>query len=992
MIELKNVNKWYNKKKSNEIHVINDISLELPEKGMVAIFGKSGCGKTTLLNTIGGLDGINNGDIRIYGKSIKEDTDYLRNRHIGYIFQNYCLNRERTVYENVADALRLCGMTDETQIEGRVIAALDSVGMKKYIKRTPDALSGGQQQRVAIARAIVKSPSIILADEPTGNIDEKNTVAIMDMLKAISQNSLVLLVTHEAKLVDYYCDKVIELQDGKIKNIYENEKTSGYVGKDKNTIYLGELERSNDSFDGVEIEYYGEKTNNLKIRIIRTNGKLYIQSDDPNAKLIDGTGEIKIREGVYDQSVEKLHKQASIPALPSFEGSNYGKLFTLKNSIADAIKDNLTVKKSKVRTRLLKVSMFALAAVLVISSARFSVFIRDYLETMSNYNDSVLFLPVLSSMKGMDIREKAPESGIDYISIQGDVFGDNHVMEFSALDFMTASSVRLSASGNTVSPEIVKDCPLAAGTDIISNSSDMLITTAVADELINTSTVNIISDYKDLIGLVGGPSFIGSNQHRIVGIVESDVKYFVMDKLSSTYDMFRRFGLYTNVFPYSLNIFDNLPEVNKAEAAIYYTSKNSPSDKSVMIGGIDLNIAESIKFYSSLNDYPDYAENERSLLPFDKYYESLVLGSDGSDGKDTNGYAAMCSWIYEYYFEAFSDFIKQVQHVCYIDFYPWLLINNYSPEYLFLNISSGYFDFLPIDPKEAEEYFAGYVYKRDVGAYPETSEEAMQYLRSLYFTDSADENGDGNTSYADILAQKVDIELWDDFAAFDQTTNNNYYYFDDSFYVISDEDYIDLVYCFGESDNKILSYSDGLYSVDDDYPYAYMFIHTTNMEKTMSMLREYIDESRIITPDNYMSFLFQDSLPTIIANLTSFLSMLALLSLCVFFIMRTMTMNRIKEIGIYRAIGVTKKNMIFKFFIDVSVLTTLTVFIGYAVFSGVTFALGSNPALSGNFYFPIWLAILLYIFIYAVCALFGTLPVIILLRKTPSEILAKYDI
>ena len=193
MIRINGLHKFFNKGKQNEIHVINDVTLDFPEKGMVAIFGRSGCGKTTLLNAIGGLTEYSSGRITIAGSDLSSSTDQIRNRYIGYVFQNYNLNGQESSYENVAAALRLCGMKDEEEINQRVTAALRNVGMEKFAKRAPDTLSGGQQQRIAIARAIVKNPRIILADEPTGNLDEANTVMIMDLLKAISKDHLVLL-------------------------------------------------------------------------------------------------------------------------------------------------------------------------------------------------------------------------------------------------------------------------------------------------------------------------------------------------------------------------------------------------------------------------------------------------------------------------------------------------------------------------------------------------------------------------------------------------------------------------------------------------------------------------------------------------------------------------------------------------------------------------------------------------------------------------------
>ena len=151
MITIKNLNKFFNKKKSNEIHVINNVSLKLPSKGMIAIFGRSGCGKTTLLNVIGGLDKFDSGEVLIDDENIKKHTDDIRNERIGYIFQNYNLDYNISIYDNVATSLQLLGIKDKKEIEKRVMAALDNVGMQKYARRNPQTVSGGQQQRVAIA-------------------------------------------------------------------------------------------------------------------------------------------------------------------------------------------------------------------------------------------------------------------------------------------------------------------------------------------------------------------------------------------------------------------------------------------------------------------------------------------------------------------------------------------------------------------------------------------------------------------------------------------------------------------------------------------------------------------------------------------------------------------------------------------------------------------------------------------------------------------------
>jgi putative ABC transport system permease protein len=203
MLELKNVNKYFNRHHRNEIHVINNTNLSF-NNGLIALLGPSGSGKTTILNVVGGLDTVNSGNIYIDGKKINSilsiKRDKLRALNIGYIFQDYKLIDDLSVYDNVSLVLKMIGLKDKKEIEKRVSYVLDKVGMYRFRFRPANMLSGGQKQRVAIARAIVKNPNIILADEPTGNLDSKNSLEVMKIIKAISKDKLVILVTHEENL------------------------------------------------------------------------------------------------------------------------------------------------------------------------------------------------------------------------------------------------------------------------------------------------------------------------------------------------------------------------------------------------------------------------------------------------------------------------------------------------------------------------------------------------------------------------------------------------------------------------------------------------------------------------------------------------------------------------------------------------------------------------------------------------------------------------
>ena len=218
MIEIRNLTKIFKSKKHSRCIALDNISFKLPDKGFTFIVGKSGSGKTTLLSLIGGLDNITSGEIIINGNNLEKfnASEYAsyRNSNIGFIFQDYHLIDDLTVKDNIKLALDLKGIENDNLI----LEALKNVDLAGYENRFPKELSGGQKQRVAIARAIVKNPSIILADEPTGNLDSFTTKSILELLKKLSKDKLVLIVSHDENDAKIYADRIIELADGKIIN------------------------------------------------------------------------------------------------------------------------------------------------------------------------------------------------------------------------------------------------------------------------------------------------------------------------------------------------------------------------------------------------------------------------------------------------------------------------------------------------------------------------------------------------------------------------------------------------------------------------------------------------------------------------------------------------------------------------------------------------------------------------------------------------------
>ncbi len=216
-IVVEKLEKIYKEKGGADVRALKDISFNLPDTGMIFILGKSGCGKSTLLNILGGIDGFDGGDVIIDGKSIKDygatDLDAYRKAYVGFVFQeNNLLDRE-SVKANVSLALELQSERDNG---GKVFSALESVGLKDFADRKCNRLSGGQKQRVAIARALIKSPKLLLCDEPTGALDSETGAEIFNLLKALSKSRLVVVVSHDRESAEKYGDRIIELKDGEI--------------------------------------------------------------------------------------------------------------------------------------------------------------------------------------------------------------------------------------------------------------------------------------------------------------------------------------------------------------------------------------------------------------------------------------------------------------------------------------------------------------------------------------------------------------------------------------------------------------------------------------------------------------------------------------------------------------------------------------------------------------------------------------------------------
>ena len=393
MIKIEKVNKYYNKGKANQIHVIDNTSMTLPDRGIVCLLGPSGCGKTTLLNAIGGLDSVDSGTITIDGQRItrfsSSKIDSIRNARIGYIFQNFNLLDDKTVFENVAISLRMIGIRDRATVNARVRYCLEKVGIDQYRNKLASSLSGGQRQRVAIARAIVKNPSIIIADEPTGNLDSANTLEIMNIIKTISRERLVILVTHERNIAEFYSDHVAEMKDGRIIKAYNNDSSRFLDYQLENKIYLRDMAvHKRFSQNDVSVDVYSDEERQADIKVVIRGNNLYINTGG-RLNVVDETANIEMVDEHYTAMDESYFKENDFDytaCLPSKYKARYTSIYRLSNMLSSGWK---TVKGFKRIKKLLLIGFVfaAMFACLAVSNVMGLLEVKpaDYRTTNGNY-------------------------------------------------------------------------------------------------------------------------------------------------------------------------------------------------------------------------------------------------------------------------------------------------------------------------------------------------------------------------------------------------------------------------------------------------------------------------------------------------------------------------------------------------------------------------------------------------------------------------------
>lgn len=527
MIRLDNVNKYFYKNKKNQLHVINNTSLELPDKGLVTLLGPSGSGKTTLLNVVGGLDDFNSGSFNINGNEITKRNyhkmDKIRNLNIGYIFQDYKLIDDMSVFDNVAIALKMCGIKDKATIKERVDYVLGVLDLYRYRKRPASTLSGGERQRVGIARAIAKNPEIVICDEPTGNLDSRNSIEIMNIIKYISKERLVILVTHEVELAKFYADRIIELEDGKIVKDYKNENTNDLDYSMDNKIYLKDM-KDHQKFkkDGIEINYYSDDVKDIKLNLVVRDGNIYIETE--NVKGVEVINESSAHELVDDhyKKIDKSVYEKYQFKMGEFKNKKYSSVYNMFSML----KYGWSRIKSSTRLKKIYILCVAISAALVMysMSSMFgitNIHEEDYLNTDKSYVSIDIKKDGIKTyediIKNNNVKYVLPLASIMDIEMPFDYYYQA-VGQGSIL-----SSIVLSSTDN------IKKSDLIAG-EMPKNKNEIVV-----DKLIYEKQKN--SSYFGLIGVLKAEDMIGKyikldngQKYYITGITDSKAKVIYIAK------------------------------------------------------------------------------------------------------------------------------------------------------------------------------------------------------------------------------------------------------------------------------------------------------------------------------------------------------------------------------------------------------------------------------------------------------------------------------
>ncbi len=563
MIKIENVFKSFNRGR-NKVKAIEGTSLEFDNKGLVALLGPSGCGKTTLLNVIGGLDKVRKGSIKIndelMSSKIVSKVDRIRNNHISYIFQDYKLVNNMTVYQNVEIVLKMIGLKDKKEIEDRVLFALERVDMIRYKKRPCSMLSGGERQRVAIARAIVKDPDIILADEPTGNLDSKNSLEIMKIISAIAKDKLVILVTHEESLAQFYATRIIKIKDGVVIDDYENKDIKDLEYVIENRIYLKDFKNiSNIKKDNYTFNVYQDDKEKINLNIVVKNGNIYIESPS-RLEVIDEHTNIELVNDHYKKtSKSDIDKyDFNLDSVIKTKEKKYTSIFRFLNFITGGFKKvfGYSFLKKILLLGFFGSAMFTLFAVGVFNRG-FTVDDSSFLDINRNY---LVADTGRLSIDNLKVYEEAP--GVLYLVPNKSKYNFSLLnTKYDQFKYDIYLNTSIAAS------DYLNEDDLIYG-KLPSNGYEVVIDSYYANELLeDIDMINQgIFNYEDMIGLKLSNDY--DKDISVVGVINGiDKSIYVMKDYLYSY-MYHFNGEYYVDSMISYSLFSDSVEITKGSAPI----------------------------------------------------------------------------------------------------------------------------------------------------------------------------------------------------------------------------------------------------------------------------------------------------------------------------------------------------------------------------------------------------------------------------------------
>ena len=542
MLKVVNLQKIYNAGTQTEVRALDGVTLEFPEKGMVFLLGRSGSGKSTLLNVAGGLDAPSDGEIIVKGKSSKDfsqsDFDSYRNTFVGFIFQEYNILNEFSVEDNIALALELQGKPKDKEA---VAALLEQVDLSGYAKRKPNTLSGGQKQRIAIARALIKSPEIIMADEPTGALDSNTGKQVFDTLKKLSQDKLVIVVSHDREFAEQYGDRIIELKDGKILSDVSKTTVAGDAVS-KNVSSLGDVLCIKKGSDLTENDF-----EEIKKFLKETDGDVVIANGEKSV------GDFKKVSRIRDTGEKEVFAETDESKQPKRQ---YGK------DDANFIRSRLPLRHAvRIGGAGLKTKPFRLTFTILLCTVAFVLF--GVLSTMTFYDSTSTLRQTLMDSPINMIRvekqyktvERSYNNGeLDYEYESHSVgrfhpddveafkaqYGDGAFGAISAYQQISAQTPSQYYQTNLVYMAAIEEGhPLVdtavAGSTLPKAKEDIWLSGYLADVLINATTAydaeGELLNVNSRAELIGKKLSIGGVHYTVTGVFDSgviDAKYDVL--------------------------------------------------------------------------------------------------------------------------------------------------------------------------------------------------------------------------------------------------------------------------------------------------------------------------------------------------------------------------------------------------------------------------------------------------------------------------------